>query len=559
MEATVQNISETTRLSDKKVNADSILHIIYGSRTGNSKAAATLAWEYALYLGLDCRLHDMKTFVHEKIGEVKNLLIAVSTHGDGDPPAVVEDFYNFIHSSQVPSMKGVKFSVLALGDSSYKDFCKTGRDFRERLLELGANEVSPLVECDIDYEENAKDWVADAVLAFEKILPKKEKQQKKGFAFEINKRELDEENAFYATVTDKQLLTAPGYDKKIWHFSLSMKGFGTDFFPGDSFGVYTTNSMLFVDKFLRKLRFDGTHPVKVDGKTKLLKEALVNDFEITVVTPLVVKKYAELVNNDKLTELVASENKLNEFCGNHDVLDLLSQFPGDVSPTSLLSVLRKLTPRLYSVASSPLVYPDELHLTAGVVEYNLNERNHKGVCSVYLDERVEVGDAVPVFREPNEIFRLPEDGNTPVIMIAAGTGIAPFRGFLQEREHKGAKGKNWLFFGGRHADGDFLYRDEMIYFHQSGLLTKMDLTFSRDQSEKKYVQHALLENSSEFFKWIDREGAIIYLCGNKRTMGEDVKKTIKKIIATEGGLSDFQADEYLLRLIKEHRLLSDLY
>ena len=559
METTTQNTLRATRDTEKNMGLDSTLHVIYGSRTGNSKAAATLAWEYARYLGLDCRLHDMKTFVHDEIGTMKNVLIAVSTHGDGDPPAVVEDFYNFMHSSEVPLMKGVKFSVLALGDSSYKDFCKTGRDFRNRLFELGANEVSPLVECDIDYEDNAKYWVADAVLAFEKILPKKEKQQEKGFAFEINKRELDEENAFYATVTDKRLLTAPGYERKIWHFSLSMKGFGTDFYPGDSFGVYTTNSRLFVDKFLRRLGFDGTHPVKVDGKTKLLKEALVNDYEITVVTPLVVKKYAEIANNNELNELVASEIKLNEFCANHDVLDLLSQFPGDISPAGLISVLRKLTPRLYSVASSPFVYPDELHLTAGVVEYNLNDRNHKGVCSVYLDERVEIGDAVPLFREANEKFRLPENDNTPVIMIAAGTGIAPFRGFLQEREHKGAKGKNWLFFGGRHADGDFLYRDEMNYFHQSGLLTKMDLAFSRDQAEKKYVQHALLENCSELFKWIDREGAIIYLCGNKRTMGEDVKKTIKKIIAAEGGFSATQADEYLQRLIKEHRLLSDLY
>lgn len=559
METTTQNISRATLKTGRPVGAGSTLHVIYGSRTGNSKAAATLAWEYAKHLGMHCSLHDMKTFVHEKMNEVKNLLIAVSTHGDGDPPAVVEDFYNFMHSSQVPSMKGVKFSVLALGDSSYKDFCKTGRDFRERLLELGANEISPLVECDIDYEENAKAWVADAVLAFEKILPQKEKKQEKAFAFEINKREMDEENAFYATVTEKRLLTATGHDKKTWHFSLSMKGFGTPFYPGDSFGVYTTNSRLFVDKFLKKVHFDGTHAVEVNGKTKLLKEALVNDFEITVVTPLVVKKYAKLVKNDALNELVNSEEKLNEFCENHDVLDLITRFPVNISPGDLLSVLRKLTSRLYSVASSPLVYPDELHLTAGVVEYDLNDRNHKGVCSVYLDERVEKGDSVPVFREPNEKFRLPEDNNAPVIMIATGTGIAPFRGFLQEREHKGAKGKNWLFFGGRHSDGDFLYGEEMNYFHQSGLLTKMDLAFSRDQSEKKYVQHALLENSSEFFKWVDREGAIIYLCGNKRTMGEDVKKTISKIVAAEGGFSRAQADEYMQRLIKEHRLLSDLY
>lgn len=559
MDTTTQNISQTLPAAEKTVNANAALHVIYGSRTGNSKAAATLAWEYARYLGLDCQLHDMKTFVHEKIGEVKNLLIAVSTHGDGDPPAVVEEFYNFMHSSQVSSMKGVKFSVLALGDSSYKDFCKTGRDFRSRLLELGAKEISPLVECDIDYEENAKNWAANAVLAFEKILPKKNKKQEKAFAFEINKRELDEENAYYATVTGKWLVTAPDHDRKIWHFSLSMKGFGKSFHPGDSFGVYTTNSRLFVDKFLRTLKFDGTHPVKVDDKIKLLKEALVNDCEITMVTPLVVKKYTRFVKNNELNELISNEKQLDEFCKNNDVLDLLTRYPGEFSPGNLPAVLRKLTPRLYSVASSPLAYPGELHLTAGVVEYDLNDRNHKGVCSVYLDERIEIGDFVLVFHEPNKKFRIPEDNNLPVIMIATGTGIAPFRGFLQEREHLGAKGKNWLFFGGRNAGSDFLYRDEMNYFHQSGLLTKMDLAFSRDQSEKKYVQHAMLGNSTEFFRWMDKEEAVVYLCGNKRTMGEDVKKTIKEIVAMEGNLSDSQADDYVLQMTREHRLLSDLY
>lgn len=559
METITQNISPETQKINGSVNPDSMLHVIYGSRTGNSKAAATLAWEYGKYLGLDCRLHDMKTFVHDKMGQMKNLLIAVSTHGDGDPPAVVEDFYDFIHSDSAPSMKGVNFSVLALGDSSYKDFCKTGRDFRKRLLELGANEISPLVECDIDYEENAKKWVAASVPVFEKILPTQKRKKGKEFAFEINKRELEQDNAFYAKVIDKKLLTAAGNEKRTIHLALSMKNYTTPFHPGDSFGIYTANSRLLVDKLLKALHFDGTRAVQVDNTFKLLKETLVHEYEITLVTPVVLRKYAELAENKKLQEFIRDEGKVKQFCEIHDVLDMVTLFPAVISPEAFLSVLRKLSPRLYSVASSPLVFPDELHLTAGVIEYPLNKRKHKGVSSTFFEDRLEIGDSIPVFPEPNEKFRLPVDNNVPVIMIATGTGIAPFRGFLQERKKKGSGGKNWLFFGDRHSSSDFLYREEMEDFHQSGVLTNLDLAFSRDQEEKVYVQHRMLENSKEFFRWVDQLGAVIYLCGNKRTMGIDVKETIQSILTSEGDLTDLQAREYLQRLIKERRLLTDLY
>jgi sulfite reductase (NADPH) flavoprotein alpha-component len=221
--------------------------------------------------------------------------------------------------------------------------------------------------------------------------------------------------------------------------------------------------------------------------------------------------------------------------------------------------LRKLSPRLYSVASSSLVFPNELHLTAGVIDYELKRRRHKGVCSAFLNERTEVGDSIPVFYEPNETFRLPGDNAVPVIMIATGTGIAPFRAFLQEREHKGASGKNWLFFGDRYAGSDFLYGEEMNYYHKSGLLTQMDLAFSRDQDEKKYVQHCMLEKSREFFDWIDSRGALVYLCGNKRTMGKDVKNALKKIISQEGNLSAEKAEAYLQQMVKNKQLRSDLY
>ncbi|WP_372950411.1 sulfite reductase flavoprotein subunit alpha [Mariniphaga sp.] len=504
---TITKINKGARNNGKSATPDSVLYVIYGSRTGNSKAAATLAHEYSDYLGMETDLLDMKTFRFETLKRMKNILIAVSTHGEGDPPAVVEDFYRFMHSSEAPSMSGVNFSVLAMGDSSYKDFCKTGWDFRNRMLELGAKEISPLVECDIDYEENAKKWVTQAVSAFEKVLPKIKSKEKKEFAFELNKPELEQGNAFYAKVLEKRLLTTDGFKKRTLHFSLSMENFGTKFYPGDSFGVYTSNSRLLVDKLLKKLRFDGAHTISLQEPPKLLKESLLSDYEITLVTPVVLKKYAEVAQNEDLNQLLLDEEKMNSFCENHDIIDLVTLYPTEITPEQLLSCLRKLSPRLYSVASSPLVFTNELHLTAGIIDYELNKRTHKGVCSTFLDERSEVGDSIPVFYEPNEIFRLPDDDSIPVIMIATGTGIAPFRAFLQEREHKGAKGENWLIFGDRYAGSDFLYSDEMNYYHKSGLLSKMDLAFSREQDEKKYVQHCMLEKSRELF------GLSLTFCG----------------------------------------------
>lgn len=442
---TITKIKRGASNNGKPLTSDSVLYVIYGSRTGNSKAAATLAHEYADYLGMQTELLDMKKFRFATLKRMKNILIAVSTHGEGDPPAVVEEFYHFMHSSEAPSMNGVNFSVLALGDSSYKDFCKTGWDFRKRMLELGAREISPLVECDIDYEENAKRWVTEAVTAFEKVLPKTKKRENREFAFELNKPELEQGNAFYAKVLEKKLLTSEKFKKRTLHFSLSMENFGTKFYPGDSFGVYTANSRFLVDKLLKKLRFDGAHSVGSENSPKLLKEALVSDYEITLVTPVVLKKYAEIADNQDLNQLLKDEGKMKVFCENHDVLDLATMFPGDFTPESFLSCLRKLSPRLYSVASSPLVFPNELHLTAGVIDYELKRRRHKGVCSSFLKERTEIGDSIPVFYEPNETFRLPEDVSVPVIMIATGTGIAPFRAFLQEREHKQARVKTGFF------------------------------------------------------------------------------------------------------------------
>jgi sulfite reductase (NADPH) flavoprotein alpha-component len=540
-------------------NNEAALHIIYGSRTGNSMAAALLAHEFAIHLGIQSYLHDMSTIDPATIASMKNILLAVSTHGEGDPPAVVEDFYSYLHSAEAPFMKGSSFSILALGDSSYKDYCKTGHDFRLRLLELGSEEISPLIECDIDYEENAKLWVRQSVAAFEARLPKTLKPAEKEFAFEINKPETDDDKLFYAKVIELKMLTQPGFEKRTMHMVLSMDNFGTSFQPGDSFGVYAQNSRLLVDKLLRALGFDGTHAVEVGNKSKLLKEALIHDFEITLITPLVVEKYAEITQNTQLREFIKDAARLERYCFVCDVLDLVTDFPSQITPNAFISILRKLAPRLYSVANSPLVYPDEVHFTIGLMEYSVKNRRHTGVCSTYFADRVEVGDSVPVYLEANEKFRIPGNDDQPMIMIATGTGIAPFRGFLQQREDSMASGENWLFFGDRHAGSDFLYEDEFEGFRKKRVLSKLNTAFSRDQKHKIYVQHHMLEHSKELFNWIHKRDAAVYICGNKRTMGKDVKATLEKIIASEGKMNVAQTNDYLHKLRAEKRLQTDLY
>lgn len=541
-------------------NPSSSLHIICGSRTGNSMAAATLALDYARHLGIDCHLHDMKHADPSQLQYMKNILIAVSTHGEGDPPAVAENFYDYIHTQADFSMNGSRFSLLALGDSSYADYCKTGHDFRNRLLQMGSTEISPLVECDIDYEENAMRWVREAVDEFAKILPAAKPKSQKAFAFEINKIETENDQLYYATVLEKKNLTHPDYQKRTIHLSLSMDSFGSDFHPGDTFGIYTQNSRLLVDKLIKTLGFDGSFPIQTGDKTSLLKEALLHDFEITVTTPVMVENFAKLSSNKSLNAFIKNKQKVEKYCEMHDVLDLVSDFPPkDIDPQAFTETLRKLAPRLYSVANSPLAYPGELHFTASLMEYPLNSRNHIGVCSTYLADRLEVGDAVPVFLESNEKFRLPADGKRPIIMIGTGTGIAPFRGFLQARKHLNAAGENWLFFGDRHAKSDFLYREEIEQYFNSGLLSRLNTAFSRDQNKKVYVQHHMHENSAVLFEWIDQKQAIVYICGNKRTMGKDVKRTLEEIISREGALDRAASVAYMERMKRDGRLRMDLY
>ncbi len=538
---------------------DTTLNILYGSRTGNARAAADLARDYARHLGLAAELHDTRSVEIDEFLTWKNVLIAVSTHGEGDPPAAVEMFYHDLHDTNGHSMKGTRFGVLALGDSSYSDFCKTGNDIRTRLLELGADETVPLVECDIDFEENARQWVRRSVETFRELLPREREAGDKPFAFELKTGDSDFENAFFAPVLEKRLLTEPDAEKRTIHLSLDLEGFPDSYLPGDSFGIYLHNPRFLVDRLLRSARYDPSHPVETRNGLKMLKEALLAEYELTVLTPVVVRAYAELTGDPRLVEIIAAEDRLDDYCRNRDVVDLVESFPPPEDPEDLLSTLRKLAPRLFSAASIYDPVDPRVDLTISLVEYPVDDRLHRGVCSTYIADRVEEGDTVPVFLDPNESFRLPRDDNAPVVMVATGTGIAPFRAFLQERERRGASGDNWLFFGDRREASDYLYRRDLERHLESGLLTRVDTAFSRDSEEKVYVQHRLEAAGREVYRWLSERGAYIYLCGNKRSMGKDVKDTLENILARQGGLSRERAAEFLQELRSQKRYQMDLY
>jgi sulfite reductase (NADPH) flavoprotein alpha-component len=534
-----------------------VLHVIYGSRTGNSRSAAVLAHEYALFLGINSVLINMEEFNPENIQYLKNILVAVSTHGEGDPPIAAEKMLHWLSNEKEARMDQARFAVLALGDSSYRHFCKTGHDFSHHLQRLGAEFVYDLKECDIDYEEDAKKWVEGAVNAFRDFLPVKQTDRNKKFAFELVRPENQEGSGFRAKVISKVVLNADSPGKKTMLVTLSLKNSSINYQPGDSLGIFSSNSRRLVDELIRRNRYDPAYILSSGLKKEMLKQALIAGYELTLLTPVVIKKYASFSDNSGLHLLLNDNERLKQYCESSDISDLMEEYPCALTVEQFLSILRKLPPRLYSVASSPMKNPEEVQIMVGLVDYSKNDRRHEGVCSSFLSDRVDEGETIGIQLEENPRFRLPGD-EVPVIMIGAGTGLAPFRAFLQERDEKKATGKNWLFFGERYPATDFFFRDELEGYVKSGLLTRLDIAFSREFPEKTYVTHKMLGQSSELFKWIE-EGAVVFLSGNKHKLAVSVRKTLTEIIRKEGKLSEPEAARYLEAMKAQKRYREDVY
>lgn len=369
-------------------------------------------------------------------------------------------------------------------------------------------------------------------------------------------------NPFPSTLKQRRLLNKPGSTKEVQHLELCLTGSGLEYRPGDSLAIIPTNSDRLVADVMEAGGLDADVPVELaNGNSAPLGQALKNEFDVSGLTKSVLKKYNQFAQSDKIEALLDPENAagLKEYLWGREVVDLLSDFPvAGMTAGDFCSVLRKITPRLYSIASSPLAHPGEVHLTIAVLRYQSHGRDREGVCSTYAAERVGVGETMPVFLHHDKHFKLPEDGNTPIIMVGPGTGIAPFRAFVEERAATGADGRSWLFFGDRNRETDFLYGEEFERYHADGKLTRIDLAFSRDQEEKVYVQHRMLENGAELYAWLN-DGAMFYVCGDASRMAGDVHEALITIAEREGGQSREAAEAWLKQLQDDRRYLRDVY
>ncbi|MBB6443904.1 assimilatory sulfite reductase (NADPH) flavoprotein subunit [Bacillus benzoevorans] len=538
--------------------------ILYGSQSGNAQGMAKKVGQTLEGRGLEVTVSSMSDFKPNQLKKVQNLLLVVSTHGDGEPPDNAISFHEFLHGKRAPKLDELHYSVLALGDQSYDQFCQTGKDFDKRLQELGASPIYPRVDCDVDYDEQANKWL-EGILAFfsENETNSSASAGEVKAVISAQASNYSRQNPFKAEVLENLNLNGRGSNKETRHLELSLEGSGFTYEPGDALGIYPENDPALVELLLQELHFNASEKVAVnqEGEVLPLKEALTTYFEITALTKVLLQNAANLTGNKELQELVSSENKenLKEYMAGRDLLDLVRNYgPWDVTAQQFVSILRKIPARLYSISSSFAANPEEVHVTIGAVRYEAHGREHKGVCSCYAAERLEPGDKISVFVQSNGNFKLPENPETPIIMIGPGTGVAPFRSFMQEREEQGAQGKSWMFFGDQHFVTDFLYQTEWQKWLKDGVLTRMDVAFSRDTEEKIYVQHRLLERSKEVYQWLE-EGAVLFICGDKDRMARDVENTLVEIIEKESGSSREQAAAYLNELKQQKRYQRDVY
>lgn len=539
--------------------------VLYGSQTGNSHSLATKLSKKLEEQSFQVALTSMSDFKPNGLKKIENLFIVVSTHGEGEPPDSAIPFYEYLHSKRAPKLEGLRYSVLALGDTSYEFFCQTGKDFDKRLEELGGERIIPRVDCDVDFDELAAEWMGLVLGELGKLSASgvAASSVTTAAASSGTESEYSRTNPFSAEVLENLNLNGRGSDRETRHMELSLEGSNLQYEPGDSLGIYPENHPLLVDDLIAAMGWNSEETVTVNknGEQRTLRDALLRYFEITVLTKPLLEQAAQLSSSEELKQLLEAgrEQELRTYLAERDLLDLVTDYSfAGVTASQFISILRKIPARLYSIASSSKAFPDEVHLTVRSVRYEAHGRNRYGVCSVQLAERVKPGDTLPVYIQHNPSFKLPENPDTPIIMIGPGTGVAPFRAFLGEREETGAEGKTWLFYGDQHFSTDFLYQVEWQRWLKDGVLTRMDVAFSRDTDKKVYVQHRMLEKSREVYEWL-QEGAAVYVCGDEKKMAHDVQAALATILEQEGGLSPEQAAEYLTRMQQEKRYQRDVY
>ncbi|MGD7036496.1 sulfite reductase subunit alpha [Alkalicoccus sp. WONF2802] len=543
-----------------KSQADArIIHILYGTQTGNSEALANDAAASAKAHGLKPIVKSMDEVELDALGKMEYLLIITSTYGEGEMPDNAQMLWEAISSDAAPSLQHMKYSVLALGDTSYDQFCQAGIEWDQRLAELGAERIYDRIDCDVDFEEPAELWISEVIPhmaegASTTIIVDSD-------AAMVEAPKYSRKNPFPAKLLVNRLLTAPESSKETRHYEISIAGSDLSYEAGDALCVFPTNCPELVKNILQTINCSGEEEVPVDGELMPLNEALRVHFEIKLPSKELIDEIARRSGDQELNTLLEENDKekLTNYLWGRDILDLLLQSPDmDISAAEFIALLKPLQHRAYSISSSSKKHPDAVHLTVASVRYQSHDREHKGVCSTFLADLVDETTDVRCFFTPNKVFRVPEDNSLPMIMVGPGTGVAPFRAFLQEREVRQATGKNWLFFGDRNAATDFIYREELEAMQASGLLTRLDLAFSRDQQEKIYVQDRMREHGAELFAWLE-QGGYFFVCGDAYRMAKDVDKALHDVIAEQGKMTEQQAVDYVNQLKKDKRYVRDVY
>ncbi|AZI49668.1 sulfite reductase subunit alpha [Pantoea agglomerans] len=534
------------------------LHILYGSQTGNAEALAQTAAKSARAKGLVPVVQALGDVDLDVFATMRHVLIVTSTYGEGEMPDNAQLFWDAISASTAPRLEQMHFAVLAIGDTGYDGFCQAGKFIDMRLEQLGAKRVVDRIDCDIDFEEPSSEWLNSSMPQFAAsagssgtvlesapeapVIPGSNKSNPYAAALITNKRLSGEQSA-----------------KDIRHFEFDLSDSGLKYEAGDALGVIPVNEPSLVSLLLTQLNADYETPVP--GFDRSLGDLLTYQFEISEPSRKLIEWVGQNTTNQELRHVLQHDDKdaLGVWLWGKDTLDLLQlELTRTLVVPEFVALLRPLQHRAYSISSSSKAHPDQVHLTVASVRYHSGGRNRGGVCSTYLAERVRRGEKPAIFISPNKSFRVPANNSAPLIMVGPGTGIAPFRAFLQERQATGAQGKNWLFFGDQHQEHDFIYQDELLAWRDNGLLTRLDLAFSRDQEKKIYVQSRMLEQGAELYAWL-QEGAYFYVCGDASRMAKDVDNALYEVVRQFGGLSTERAADYVDQLKKEKRYLRDVY
>jgi sulfite reductase (NADPH) flavoprotein alpha-component len=538
------------------------ISILYGSQTGNGRGVAKALAAKAQGLGYAVNLASMGEYNVRQLKQESLLLLVVSTHGEGEAPDDAMELHKFLASKRAPRLENLHYSVLALGDSSYEFFCQTGKDFDARLSALGAKALLPLVECDVDFEDAAGQWHADVLDAVKPHIQSVGASVVSIGTSVVGEAEYSKQHPYSAEILVSQKITGRGSDRDVRHVEIDLTDSDLSYEVGDALGVWFSNGDALVEEIITGLKLDGAEIIP-PGKETGVKEAaslrsiLTEMKELTQLYPLLVLSWAERSYSAELQAIAGDKEQTRQFILGHQLADLVRRYPVSITAQELLSLLRPLTPRLYSIASSQSEVEEEVHLTVALVEDERDGVARFGGASHFLAQAQE-GTRVRVYVEPNKHFRLPQDPNTPVIMIGPGTGVAPFRAFMQERVARGASGDSWLFFGNPHFEEDFLYQTEWQQYLKNGDLTRIDVAFSRDQAHKVYVQHRIKEQGETLWQWL-QNGAHLYICGDAERMAKDVHQALVEVAMEYGGLTQADAEAYLETLRSAKRYQKDVY